>query len=96
MVLIKPIEEGAPGSKEPPKTAAGMSVLPTETIVKELNIPEFLKTYFSILIRIKHPYHHLDCMGIKAREISIDQRLPQLPLRQLTHPGCIDCLEERE
>ena len=96
MVFIKAIEEGAPGSKETPKTAADMSAMPTETTMKKLNIPEFLKTYLSILVRVKHPYHHLDCVGIKAREISIDQRLSQLPLCQLTHPGYIDCLEERE
>lgn len=96
LIFIKTIEEGAPGSKETPEAAAGMSALPTKTIMEERNVPEFLKTYTPILVRIKHPYHHLNRMRIKICEIPIDQCLPQLLLRQLAYPRCIDCLEERE
>ena len=71
-----------------------MSILPNTTTVKEPNVPEFLKIYAPIFIRIKHPYHHLNRMWIETREVPIDQRLPQLSLRQLAHPCFVDCLEK--
>lgn len=73
-----------------------MSTLPIITIIEEPNEPEFLETYTPILIRIKHPYHHLNRMRIETRKISIDQRLSELPLGQLAYPRYVDCLEKRE
>ena len=73
-----------------------MSALPMKLPTKELNVPEFFKIYTSISICIKHPYHHLDRMHIKARKVPIDQRLPQLSLRQLAYPLSINSFKKRE
>ncbi len=96
MVFIKTIEQSAPSCKETPETAADTSALSIETAVEELRVPELLKIYTPIFVRIKHAYHHLDRMRIETREIPIDQRLPQLSLCQPACPRSIDCLEEWE
>lgn len=73
-----------------------MSALRAKMTVKEPILPEFLEIDTPIFIRIKHPNHHLNRMRIKTRKITIDQRLPQLSLRQATYAGSVDCLEKRE
>ena len=63
---------------------------------REPNIPELLKIDTPILICIKHSYHHLYRMRIETREIAVDQRITQLPLRQPACASSIDCFEKRE
>lgn len=62
----------------------------------EPNLPELLKIDTSIPICIKHPYHHLYRMKIETRKITVNQRLPQLPLCQPACASSIDCFEKRE
>lgn len=73
-----------------------MSALRITMTVKEPSIPEFLEINTPIFVRIKHPDHHLNRMRIKTRKVAINQRLPQLSLRQATYAHSIDCLEKRE
>ena len=64
--------------------------------IDNYDLPKFLKIHTAIFIIVKHPHHHRHRLGIKLREVSIEQRFAQISLRKLPGAILVDGLEERK